>query len=357
MPPGRELHPTERARILELHSTGLGAKRIYSLHLEWNLGTIKYTIRMSQRRGQLCASLPRSGRPRILTAEDRDFVYDTVVHQNPDITMPDLLAKVDYKVKKRSLQYLLREIGRRKWIKMKRPALTEEQAAARLAWARQYQHLRQPEQWRHIKWTDESTVERGQGARPCWTFERPSEQIRTKNITPVRASGKGVKQMFWAGFGYNIRTPLITMMGDPEAARGGVTARRVVEAFDGNLRNLLRPGDIFMLDNARVHTARRTRNFLHLLQQEIPFTIMDWPPYSPDLNPIENIWKLLKQGIYDKYPELQTAPDTEETRLFIIRAAQEVWGELQVEILNNLSDTMPHRVDALIDADGWYTSY
>jgi hypothetical protein len=44
-------------------------------------------------------------------------------------------------------------------------------------------------------------------------------------------------------------------------------------------------------------------------------------------------------------------------RRFIIRAAKEVWNDLKVEILNNLSDTMPHRVDAVIDAEGWYTSY
>jgi len=49
--------------------------------------------------------------------------------------------------------------------------------------------------------------------------------------------------------------------------------------------------------------------------------------------------------------------DIEETSLFIIRAAKEVWNDLRVEILNNLSDTMPYRVDVAILADGWYTGY
>jgi hypothetical protein len=112
MPRGPELHPTDRARILELHSIGWGAKRIHTKHPEWKIGTIKYTIRKEQQRGQHCASQPRSGRPRTLTAEERDKVYDIVMHQNPNISIPELLAEVDHKVKKRSLQYLLRELGK-----------------------------------------------------------------------------------------------------------------------------------------------------------------------------------------------------------------------------------------------------
>ena len=81
--------------------------------------------------------------------------------------------------------------------------------------------------------------------------------------------------MFWAGFSHNIRTELVTMMGDPAIARGGVMARRIVETFNYYLRDLIRPSDIFMLDNAHVHIARLIKAFLHELQQEIPFTIMD----------------------------------------------------------------------------------
>jgi len=156
--------------------------------------------------------------------------------------------------------------------------------------------------------------------------------------------------MFWAGFGHNIRTDLVTMIGNPESARGRVLARPVVETFDRYHRDFIRLGDIFMLDNASVYTARITPTFLRNLQQEIPFTVMDWPPHLPNVNPIENIWKLLKQGVYVKHPELQIALDTKETRLFIIRVARGVWNDLQVDIPNHLSDTMPHRVDGLIEA-------
>ena len=84
---------------------------------------------------------------------------------------------------------------------------------------------------------------------------------------------------------------------------------------------------------------------------------MVWPPYSPDLNPIENLWALLKAAIYERYPKLESAPDTVETLRQLIEVAKECWRELSENILCNLSDTMPHRVQAVLRSGGWYTKY
>lgn len=54
-----------------------------------------------------------------------------------------------------------------------------------------------------------------------------------------------------------------------------------------------------MQDNVRVHAARIVREVLDTLQIEV----MVWPPCSPDLNPIENLWSLMKEKIYMLYPE------------------------------------------------------
>jgi hypothetical protein len=91
--------------------------------------------------------------------------------------------------------------------------------------------------------------------------------------------------------------------------------------------------------------------------RELQIQVMVWPPYSPDLNPIENLWAIMKREIYKNHPELEHSPNTQETLMALVAAAQEAWHDINQEILARLSLTMPHRVAAVIKAEGWYTKY
>jgi transposase len=44
-----------------------------------------------------------------------------------------------------------------------------------------------------------------------------------------------------------------------------------------------------MQDNARTHTARVVQSWLVPWAEENGIELIDWPLYSPDLNPIENL--------------------------------------------------------------------
>ena len=91
--------------------------------------------------------------------------------------------------------------------------------------------------------------------------------------------------MFWAVFGFGIRSDLVVCEGDPEAPRGGFTAQRYQEILREYLGQVLEADSIFMHDNALVHTAHIIRDYL----QEEGIKVIDWPPYSPDLDPIKDI--------------------------------------------------------------------
>jgi transposase len=169
----------------------------------------------------------------------------------------------------------------------------------------------------------------------------------------TRRTGKSVKQMFWAGFGQTIRTGLVPLNGDLGVGHGGINSRHIEALYQAQLPEFVFEGDIFIHDNAPVHTARIVQRLL----QELGIEVMIWPPYSPDLNPIKNLWAIMKQEIYKLYPDLKHAPDTADTLEWLIRAVKEAWNNIDNQILERLSNTMPHRVKAVIEANGWYTKY
>uniref|UniRef100_A0A093V492 Transposable element Tc3 transposase n=1 Tax=Talaromyces marneffei PM1 TaxID=1077442 RepID=A0A093V492_TALMA len=100
------------------------------------------------------------------------------------------------------------------------------------------------------------------------------------------------------------------------------------------------------------YTPREWQRILWTDECTVERDIMEWPPYSPDLNPIENIWAIMKTIIINDHPELQNAPDNDQTLYALIQAAKEAWQSIEIRVLKNLSNTMPNRVRAVIEADG-----
>jgi transposase len=108
-----------------------------------------------------------------------------------------------------------------------------------------------------------------------------------------------------------------------------------------------------MQDNKPVHIAQ----IIYRLLKELGVNTMIWPPYSPDLNPIKNLWAIMKAKIYEIYPYLENTPNNKETLEALIQAAKEAWDAIKEHILQHLCTTIPYRIEAVILADGWYTKY
>jgi transposase len=316
------------------------------------LSTIKMTCLRSRIRHKE-ESAKRSGRPKVLDENDRQKILEKI-HEEPRVTYDDLLSEVSNKCKKDSIARLLCVEGLKKWRVMKRPYLTPEIAAQRLAWADKYSGYTK-EEFDSVFFSDECTIERGIGLRPEYSFIRPKDQPIQGEVQPTPYKGYQIKQMFWASFsGSTRRTGLIPLYGDPNSPRGGVNRFVILDLYRRILPTLLAdPRSIFQQDNAPSHTAHIVRDYIASLGREI----MIWPPYSPDLNPIENLWTLLKQKIYQIRPDLLHMPNNDATLDILVDTAEQAWQELDLTILENLSESMPRRVQAIIDANGWYTKY
>jgi hypothetical protein len=63
----------------------------------------------------------------------------------------------------------------------------------------------------------------------------------------------------------------------------------------------------------------------------------------------------MKAELNRLHPELEHALDTNATLDALILGAQEAWQAIDNRILYRLAITMENRVQAVIDANGWYT--
>ena len=91
--------------------------------------------------------------------------------------------------------------------------------------------------------------------------------------------------MLWSCFVNNVKGPLVPIEGRATA----ITYIELLEThfvpFMKTLEELGITDAIFQQDNAPIHKAHRTRDYLN--QQT--FQTMEWPPHSLDMNPIEHL--------------------------------------------------------------------
>ncbi len=101
---------------------------------------------------------------------------------------------------------------------------------------------------------------------------------------------------------------------------------------------------IFQQDLAPAHTAKGTKSWFN----DHGVTVLDWPVNSPDLNPIENQWCIVKRKMRD------TRPNNADDLKAAIKAT---WASITPEQCHRLITSMPRHIDAVIHAKGAPTTY
>ena len=75
---------------------------------------------------------------------------------------------------------------------------------------------------------------------------------------------------------------------------------------------------------------------------------MDWPSMSPDLNPIEHLWDILKLKVGER-----KASNIHQ----ILDVIMEEWKRTPVATCEALVNSMPKRVKAVLENNGDQTKY
>jgi hypothetical protein len=138
-------------------------------------------------------------------------------------------------------------------------------------------------------------------------------------------------------------------IGQAEIFIGEFDARKYVGILRANLipsyRKFFPSGQwYFQQDNAPQHTSAAARAWFH----NNGITVLDFPPWSPDLNPIENLWADFKQRVEQHHAltaeELETAMKVE-------------WEGTDNSLLTKLVHSMPDRLSQVINNQGHTTKY
>jgi hypothetical protein len=85
--------------------------------------------------------------------------------------------------------------------------------------------------------------------------------------------------------------------------------------------------------------------------------VLEYPPYSPDLNPIKHVWKAMKAILHRDFPDLHLLKNNAANIAIVEDALKVAWERVPQTLIDSLIDSMPRRLEAVVRARGWYTRY
>ena len=101
---------------------------------------------------------------------------------------------------------------------------------------------------------------------------------------------------------------------------------------------------IFQQDLAPPHSAKSTQAWC----ENSHIHMLDWPANSPHLNPMENLWGIVKKKLHKHQPN--TCEQLKD-------AMKTCWNEVTPHECQQLIHSMPRRIEAVIKARGDATKY
>lgn len=224
------------------------------------------------------------------------------------------------------------------------PLLSQTNRKRRLLWALERRNWT-VEDWKKVAWSDESrfVLHHADGRIRIWRkqheFMDPSCQMTT-----LQAGGGGI--MVWGMFSWSTLGPLISV----ETSLNSTEYLRIVADHVHPFMAVMFPdGDgYFQQDNAPCHRARTVSQWFE--EHESEFNLLPWPAQSPDLNPIEHLWDEVERSVHS----LERQPSS----LTQLRAAiMSPWANIPLQRYQQLVESMPRRIAAVIRAKGGPTRY
>ena len=353
--------PRTRHRFWGRREAGL-SPRSASKGLNMSSRSARRLSALIEREGHVQA-LSSPGRPPQATPQDIRIIVRTL-KKDPWTTFSTLAQ--DLCLSRHRVAKIAAEARLFSYVARFNPELKPEHIASRLRWAQE----NKDRDWRRVLFTDESMMSTNNAGRV--RVIRPRNAAYEPEFT-LAAGGQARRSlMVWGAIGYDFKPPLVRFKLDKKpqgkkaqasalkrATNEGKTLHWTVDAqvyAEQILFEALGPlmasfsatrGDVHVVeDGASVHFNKECDPIRELLA----LPNIDHPARSPDLNPIEHMWALVKLRLR----ALRERPKTEEE---LWEAVQAAWDAIPMEVVNSLVMSMPCRREAVVCAKGLRTRY
>lgn len=331
MPRGNELSGEERGKIEGMR---LGGKKIFEIALEIkrHRNTVSNFLKNSSKYG----TNKRSGRKSTIDIRTKRHIRQLA--SNGSMSCRQIKVELGLNVTRQRVQQIIKtDIGLRYENKVPKPPLTKRHKEARIAFAEKYKFWE--EEFESVIFSDEKkfNLDGPDGHHKYW------RDIRQPRQTCYKRNHGGGSLMVWAAFGARGKSNICFIPSN-------MNSQIYVDLLDNNLIDyageLYEDNWTFQQDNAPIHNARHTKEFLR--SHNIP--VLDWPALSPDLNPIEDLWGILSRNVYSKSKQYSTLKELKTTIL-------DEWHKIDMATLQKLVDSMPRRLQHIIIRKGNSISY
>ena len=334
--------PEKRKTIICLHENGLTTKEIASRGLG-TIRTIQRIIKIYKETGS-CSPQKSSGRPRVSNKrQDRQLIrsqlsdrFATSAELNQEWKLTGIKAS------ERTVRRRLVEADLRSRRAAKKPLLSKKNIRDRLQFCKKHKEWT-VEDWNKVIFSDEAPFSLFGTSRRSLVRRRNGERFNKDCVIPTIKHPDTVH--VWGCFSAMGIGALKIL--PKNTAMNSVWYKKVLEEelFPTIEKQFPNKNAIFQHDGAPCHNAKVIKKFLEDNGVQI---LTPWPGNSPDLNPIENLWSILKQGVDKLKPT-----NAEDLNTFILND----WNSITMNMVKKLISTMPKRIAEVIQKKGQHSKY
>jgi len=323
----------KRLQCVDLINKGLSQRKVAD-QLQISRGGVRNIMKKFKSSG-IIADVPKTGRPRKLSVKkQRLIIIKSKLNPRWTANMLRSDGNINHLVSVDTVKRILRRAKLFGRVAVKKPFLSKINKIKRLKWCREKQSWSSVN-WKRIIFSDESKIElhsksRQYVRRQVGSGLRPSMVQTTKKFSPyvmvwgaVRADGKRALAF----------------------CDENVNQHFYQQLLRENLPSIYSIRYFFQQDGAKAHTATSTIDFLQANQIR---QLQNWPPQSPDLSIIENLWDILKQKV-----RRRNCRNIFELKSTIL----DEWNNISNDEILNLYESIPRRIRAVIRAGGSNTKY